>query len=186
MTKILSTITVASTLFSLLLPLAASAQSGEPLCYITTSRGNTFNLDSLCMGGESQANQLKNTTQSGLYLQSVTSRFKRDYSGYKRVISGDVVNSTRDLHILAKLEYQLYTLNSGKLVRKESGSESLATGYGIRAGESMSFNFEVPDSFYVITMKLKSDKFSGEPVCFANTQEKEKYCQQLTREVRSL
>ncbi len=185
MIKLLSVITVASTLFQLSLPITALAQMSEPLCYITTSSGTILNLTSMCEGGRfSQFSQLQSTVQSNLYLQGVTAKLKKNGSEFERVISGDVVNDSLNTHLLAKLEYQTYKMSSGRLIKDESGSESLATGYGIRPGESVTFDFKIPKNFGVIVLKVKSDKFSGNPVCFASSQEKEDYCKQLTKEIR--
>ncbi|BAY26161.1 hypothetical protein NIES2100_59740 [Calothrix sp. NIES-2100] len=178
MIKLLSTLTVASTLFSLCLPMTALAQVGDSLCSMTTSSGTTINLSSLC-SGSSQASEL----QSGLYLQGVTAKRIKEVNSYKRFISGVVANKSNELHFGSELVYQIYNLKSGQLVVTDSNSKPI---HSINPGELVSFNFEVPLRFDVIVIQVKSDKFSGSPICFANTQEKENYCRQLTREVRRL
>lgn len=182
MKKILSAISVASAVVCFCSTIPSFAQTNESLCSFTTSSGKVVNLSSLCTG--SQSSQLESITQSDLYLQSVATKLTNNYSGRKRVISGSVVNNSSNEHFLAKLEYQLYKLKSEQLVISDSGSQSLATGYGIRTGESVNFKFEVPSGFYVIVLRVKSDKFSGDPICFASSDEREDYCKRLTKQVR--
>ncbi|MBN3946392.1 MAG: hypothetical protein HWQ38_07835 [Nostoc sp. NMS7] len=154
----------------------------EPLCYITTSSGASFNLTSMCEG--KQSSQLQSTAQSDLYLQNVTTHFKEDDSEFKRVISGSVINNSLNTHFTAKLEYQTYKMVERRLIKDKSDSESLATGHGITSGESVDFNFEIPASSDVIVLKVQSDKFRGEPICFADTSEKEDFCKELTSQIR--
>ncbi|WYL96408.2 MAG: hypothetical protein HEQ35_23660 [Gloeotrichia echinulata IR180] len=176
-----------ATLIPLLPTFAAYAQTDEPLCYIKTGSGTTFNLSSICGGGNGHINlQPIVDQQEKLYLQDVHLRRKGDLTDMKMILSGKIVNGSNDTQSIVGVEYQTYRLSEGKLVKVKNNS--LVAGYNINPGESESFEFEYDIRtfrFDVITLKVKSEKIEGDNICFGNTVEKREYCKRISNYVSS-
>lgn len=185
--KLTKGIVIASGLFSLLISTPVLGQQAEHFCYMTMSNGVTLNLTGLCSGDKNtQIDQISSITPVGLELQGVSRIRKTEFGKVNYYLYGTVVNNSNVTNLLTTIDYQIYNLSNGNLKVVESGSKSVATGYGLTPGDSTNFNFQVPSRFQVLVLKVKSDKFQGNKICYAKSTEDETYCQRLSKDIRKL
>ena len=177
-----STITVATTLLTLALHLPAKAQPVSYLCYITLESGHTVDLTGFC-GGESER-IVRLAEQSGLLLSGVSSQIRREFGQVNRYVTGTITNTTNRQHYLTEVEYQIYNQVSGRLSVSGSGSQYVVTRGSFKPNESANFEIRVPRRLDVVTLSVKSELFSGNKTCFADSVESEAQCRTISRNVQ--